>query len=97
MKFNVFSEQRAYKGNSWSKIEKYKNYKKVWRWPCIAHLITRQVLSQLAFWLKRKFNIDFQDGSHLGFPIRMILATFDLQITLILPMKFQVNWPFGSG
>ena len=41
-------------------------------------------------------NIDFQDGSHLGFPIRMILITFDLQVTLILPIKFQVNWPFGS-
>ena len=39
---------------------------------------------------EKKFNIDFQDGNHLGFPIRMILATFDLQVTLILPMKFQV-------
>ena len=34
---------------------------------------------------EKKFNIDFQD---LGFPIRKILATFDLQVTLILPMKF---------
>ena len=45
-------------------------------------------------------NIDFQDGghgSHLGFPIRMILAIFDLQVTLMLPTKFQVNWPFSSG
>ena len=40
---------------------------------------------------EKKFNIDFQDGSHLGFPIRMILptCTFDLQVTLILPMKFE--------
>ena len=30
---------------------------------------------------------------HLGFPISMILATFDLQVTLMLP----TNWPFGSG
>ena len=30
-----------------------------------------------------------QDGSHLGFPIRMILATVDLQVTLILPMNFE--------
>ena len=37
-------------------------------------------LSQLAFRFK-KFNIDFQDGGHLGFPIRRILATFDLQVT----------------
>ena len=40
---------------------------------------------------KKKFNIDFQDDSHLGFPIRMILATFDLQVTSVPPMKFQVN------
>ena len=46
---------------------------------------------------EKKFNIDFQDGDHLGFPNRMILATFDLQVTLILPMTFRVNWPFGSG
>ena len=45
------------------------------RWPCTAQLITRQVLNQLAF---------FQEGGHsrdLGFPIRIILATFDLQFT----------------
>ena len=48
---------------------------------------------------EKKFNIhvDFQDGGHLGFLIRMILATSDLQVTFILPMKFRVNWPFGSG
>ena len=33
---------------------------------------------------EKKFNIDFQDGSHLGFLIRMILATFDLQVTSVL-------------
>ena len=38
---------------------------------------------------EKKFNIDFQDGSHLGFPIRTILATFDLQVTSILPKKFE--------
>ena len=27
----------------------------------------------------------------------MILAIFDLQVTPILPTKFGVNWPFGSG
>ena len=35
----------------------------------------------------------------LGFPIGTILATFDLQVTLILPTKFRsfkVNWLFGS-
>ena len=42
--------------------------------------------------------IDFQDGSHggnLGFPIRTILAIFDLQVTLMLPIKYRVNWPRG--
>ena len=37
---------------------------------------------------KRKFNIDFQDGGHLGFLIRTILANFELQVTSILPMNF---------
>ena len=36
-----------------------------------------------------KYNKHKQDGSHLGFPIRMILATVDLQITSILPMNFE--------
>ena len=49
---------------------------------------------------EKKRKIDFQDGGHgghLGFPIRTILAIFDLQVTLMLPTKFQVNWPFSSG
>ena len=32
----------------------------------------------------------------VGFPISMILATFGLQVTLMLSTKFGVNWPFGS-
>ena len=28
--------------------------------------------------------------------IETILAIFDLQVTLILPTKFQINWPLGS-
>ena len=28
--------------------------------------------------------------------MQTILATFDLQITLIFPTKFRVNFPFGS-
>ena len=27
----------------------------------------------------------------------MILAIFDLQVTLMLPIKFGVSWHFGSG
>ena len=49
---------------------------------------------------EKKRKIDFQDGGHGGNPgflIGMILAIFDLQITPMLPTKFQVNWPFGSG
>ena len=37
--------------------------------------------------------IDFQDSGHLGFLIGIILAVFDLQVTLI---QFRVNWPRGA-
>ena len=47
--------------------------------------------------VQKKLKIDFQDGGHLGFPIRTILAIFDVQVTTMLPIKFQVNWPFCSG
>ena len=49
---------------------------------------------------EKKRKIDFQDGGHgghLGFPIGMILAIFDLQVTLMVPSKFGDKWPFGSG
>ena len=49
---------------------------------------------------EKERKIDFQDGGHgghLGFPIGTILAIFNLQVTLMLPSKFGVNWPFGSG
>ena len=49
---------------------------------------------------EKKLKIDFEDGSQggqLGFPIAMTLAIFDLQVTPMLPSKFGVNWPFGSG
>ena len=50
---------------------------------------------------EKKRKLDFQDGSHgghLAFLIGMIfLAIFDLQVTPMLPTKFQVNWPFTSG
>ena len=51
---------------------------------------SRRILTSM----KRK--IDFQ-SSHLGFPIWMIFAAFDLQVYPMLPTKFRVNWPFGSG
>ena len=53
------------------------------------------------FWVsEKKRKIDFQDGchgGHLGFPIGMIWAIFYVQVIPMLPSKFGVNWPFGSG
>ena len=49
---------------------------------------------------EKGFKTDFQGGNcggNLVFPIGMILAIFDLQVTLMILTKFQVNWPFGSG
>ena len=46
---------------------------------------------------EKKRKLDFQDGGHLGFPISKILAIFDPKDTPMLPSKFGVNWPFGSG
>ena len=43
--------------------------------------------------------MDFQDGRHgcnFGFPIGKILAIFDLQVTLMLPTKFQLAFRFRS-
>ena len=44
--------------------------------------------------VREKFKIDFQDGrrrGHLGFPIWTILAVFDLQVTLIHCISYQVS------
>ena len=46
---------------------------------------------------KKKFKTNFQVGGHLGFQIRTILATFDLQVTSILPKKFRVSCPLYTG
>ena len=46
---------------------------------------------------EKKRKIDFEDGGHLGFPIGTILVSFDLQVTPMLPTKFQVSWPFSLG
>ena len=45
---------------------------------------------------EKKRKTDFR-GSHLEFLIGTILAIFCLQVTQMLPTKFRVNWPFGSG
>ena len=49
---------------------------------------------------EKKRNIDFQEGGHgghLGFSIGTISALFDLQVTLMLPTKFRIDWPRGVG
>ena len=49
---------------------------------------------------EKKRKTDFQDGchgGHLGFPIGTTLAIFNLQVTLMLPTKYRVNWPRGVG
>ena len=38
---------------------------------------------------EKKHKIDFQDCGHLEYPIKMILAIFDLQVASILPTKFK--------
>ena len=66
------------------------------------HISTVEIWRQLAKWFLKnhdfihvnssvagKYNKHKQDGSRLGFPIRMILATVDLQVTSILPMNFE--------
>ena len=48
---------------------------------------------------EKKFKTDFQDGNcggHCVFQLERFLAIFDLQVTSMIPTKFQVNWPFGS-
>ena len=47
------------------------------------------IFKSIGLSVQKKFNIDFQDGGHFRFPFRRILATFDLQVTLILPMKLS--------
>ena len=42
----------------------------------------------------------FQDGRHggyLGFQIRTISASFDLQVAPIRPTKILIKWSLGSG
>ena len=57
------------------------------------HLNTaNEVLSLLAICLKIKMLQNRFSTWLLGRPFWI----FDLQITLILPIKFQVNWPFCS-
>ena len=55
-----------------------------------------QVWSQLAFG-SEEAKINFHFDSHLGFRIRTVSTTFDLQVTPMLPTKFLASWLSGSG
>ena len=48
---------------------------------------------------EKNFNIDFQDGGHLGFPIRMILSTSHIVTSDLVfwfrIKKFQINFQHG--
>ena len=46
---------------------------------------------------EKKAKIDLNDDGYFGFSMATVLAIFYLQVTPMLPTKFQVNWPFGSG
>ena len=35
--------------------------------------------------------------AYLGFPIKIILAIFDLQYIPVLPTKFKIDWSFVLG
>ena len=40
---------------------------------------------------------EFQDGGHLGYLDRRILAILNLYVTVMLPIKFGLNPTFGLG
>ena len=55
----------------------------------VALILSTKFLVTWPFQLE--IQIDFQDSSHLGFPIRIILAILYLQVTPIVPTKFRVS------
>ena len=60
----------------------------------LRHLDSYQVSGQLAFWFRKRSEKQcFQNCGLLGFPIRMILAIFDLQVTRMLSSKFLSIFP----
>ena len=40
---------------------------------------------------------EFQDGGHLGYRTRTILAILQLHVATMPPTKFQLNPAYGSG
>ena len=87
-----FKEKRCIE----TKMHRLENFSKFWSTSCPDTSPTEfSLLVQ-----EERFTINFQDcghGGHLGFSIWPFLAIFHLQVTLILPTKFWVSWPFHSG
>ena len=61
------------------------------------HLCFKSSTATTSFGFKFKWSIHGNFQNNLGFPIGTILASFDPQVTPMLPTKFQVNLLFGSG
>ena len=40
---------------------------------------------------------EFQDGGHLGYRKGTILAILNFCVTVMPPIKFQLNWTYGLG
>ena len=79
--------------SSWAKLRWAKKIRGP-RWPCIAHLITDKFRVNWSFSSKEEVQyictrwrpiLDFNQND------------FSSSDILILPMKFRVKWPFGSG
>ena len=60
-------------------------------WTDVQKVITTAHPEHSSGMLKIEFKL-----AAIGFPIKTILTIFDLLVSLMLPTKFQVNWPFVS-
>ena len=70
---------------SWISDQKKISYCFIYKSPDASY----QVSSELVFWFRKR-------SDQLAFPFGTILGSFDLQVTPMLPIKFQVNWLFSS-
>ena len=68
--------------------QSYLNQCEIW-WKLAKRFLKNHDFIHVNSTVAGKYNKHKQDGSHLGFPIRTILATVDLQVASILPMNFE--------
>ena len=69
-----------------------------WVLSCPTWIIELEDNKQFISIIPRKIHFkNGRHGGHLGFLIGRILDNFDLQVALILPTKYRVNRPSGSG